>query len=355
MTGLHTGHASVRNNHTGDGGRRGLRATDFTVAELFKQAGYRTALFGKWGLAEPGTDGTPPKRGFDEFLGYLNNDHAEDYYPDHLYRGERRVELDKKTYAPTLCTTEAIRFLTAATGKPFFLEVAYTLPHAPLHDPPDITAKAAAGRPNQQMAAMIQKLDREVGRLLSFVPANTLVIFTSDNGAHHKDRDPAEMNSTAGLRGGKGDVYEGGIRTPWIARWPGRVPKNAVCASPVAFCDFLPTVADLTGQKLARSVDGESFLASLTPGKTAARRKPLYWEYRNKNQGWQAARDGKWKAVRDGQGAAVELYDLSADPAEQRDVAASHPALTQRLAAFLDAEHVDEPDYPLHGERRKKR
>lgn len=351
MTGMHTGHARLRNNSTFEGQRKSLEPGDFTVPMLFREAGYRTALFGKWGVGEPGSEGTAHRKGFDEFLGFLNNDHAEDHFPTYLYKNDERVEYRNHEYAQELFTQEGLRFVKGAG--PYFLELAYIIPHAPLLAAEEDRARFAGKYPgagqqaNEAFAAMVTRLDRDVGRIADAVRGqDTLILFTSDNGPHKKGRDPEFFGSAGGFRGVKGDLYEGGIRVPSIARWPGHAPAGRVSNRPFAFCDFLPTMAELTGRKLAKPVDGESMLSVLRGG-SAARTKPLYWEL----NGQQAVREGNWKAVRPKPGAAVELYDLAADPAESKDLAAAQAGIAERMQKLMEQEHVDAPEYPL---KRKK-
>jgi arylsulfatase A-like enzyme len=357
ITGLHAGHARIRQNHTATGGRATLLASDFTVAELMRGAGYRTGLVGKWGLSEPGMPGVPTRKGFDYFFGFLNNDHAEDYYPTYLWRNEERVELKDGVYVQDLFHAEARRFLDDTRGKPFFLKLAWTLPHAPLVPPPDDLAPFRGRFPgpqqkqNEAIAAMIGRVDREVGRMMDELRSrgldgNTLVIFTSDNGPHRKGRDPRFFESAGGFRGIKGDLYEGGIRVPFLARWPGQIRAGSTSAHPHAFWDLLPTMAELTGRRAPANVDGESILPVLRGGK-AGRRRPLYWELSSKKESQQAARDGRWKAVRMGRKAPAELYDLEADPGESRNIAEQHAAVAGRMNRLLDEAHTDAPDYPL--------
>jgi arylsulfatase A len=348
MTGLHSGHARIRGNHTTKGERYPLQPQDFTMAEMFQQAGYRTGLIGKWGLGEPDTTGIPNKKGFDYFFGYLNQDHAAEHYPEYLWRNTNRVELGRKRYSHELFTEEALTFIGKADSKPWFLDLSYTLPHADMEVPGADRLKIEGATENEAIvAAMVTKLDRDVGKLLEKVDArNTLVLFMSDNGAPGGNRNTAFLNSTGPFRGYKGEVYEGGIRVPFIAKMHGVVPVGAVSNEPLYFADLLPTFAEVIDRPLPKPVDGESVWSVLTSKKKSARKQPMYWKLRQgKKGGQQAVRDGKWKAVQIG--GKLELFDLSVDSRETRDLAATHPDVAKRLGAAMDAAHVDSPEYPL--------
>src|SRR5215207_9977621 len=365
MTGLHQGHARIRGN-TGRGGERvPLRPEDVTVAEVLKGAGYRTGLVGKWGLGEPGTTGTPGRQGFDYFFGYLNQNHAHDYYPEYLWRNDERVN-SKGTYSHDLMTSEALAFIRRGDERPFFLYLAYTLPHANneltrktgngMEVPTDAPYAREPWTPQQRnYAAMVTRLDADVGELFRLlkemdIDRETLVVFTSDNGPQGKDEggyDQSLFDSNGPLRGLKRELYEGGIRVPLVVRWPGRVRAGSTSAYPVTLCDLLPTAAALAGARVPDATDGVS-LQSLLLGGRAPRRGPLYWEF-HEGGFVQAVRVGSWKAVRKGVGGRVELYDLKADVGETRDVAARHPALVRRAEEVMRREHVESEDWPLPG------
>ena len=226
LTGLHAGHARVRNNFTPSHGRAGLLRSDRTVVEALKESGYRTGIFGKWGLGEEGTEGTPNRKGFDEFFGFLNQNDAHNHYPEWLWRNAERVRVGGREYAQDLLTREGLRFIGENAARSYFLFMAYTLPHADLTAPEEYLARFRGkfgDEPNERFAAMMTKLDDDVGKLMRAVDDNTLVIFAGDNGPHSKGRDPKVLASAGPLRGVKGDVYEGGIRIPMMARWPGRI------------------------------------------------------------------------------------------------------------------------------------
>jgi arylsulfatase A-like enzyme len=366
MTGMHTGHATVRNNHSLRTGERvPLKAEDFTVAELLKQSGYVTGISGKWGLGEPDTPGVPNRQGFDEWFGFLNQDHAVDYYTDHLWRNETREVLkgnlngQKKEYTTDLFTRDAIRFLRAHKDQPFFYYLAYTAPHADLMAP---SLGQYSGQPwtenDKTYAAMVSHMDAGIGQVLGALQElaldeHTLVMFSSDNGAGYGAGIP-NFRSTAHFRSRKGDLYEGGIRVPMIARWKGRIQAGRDSEQPWAFWDFLPTAAELAGAAAPRGIDGVSAAPSLF-GKPMARREYLYWETNGRGPGFrQAIRMGDWKAVHVARESKVELYDLAADPSEKNDVAASKPDVTARAREIFRTARTDNPEYPVELPARKK-
>lgn len=371
MTGLHTGHARVRDNHNHRGERVPLRPDDFTVAELLKQAGYRTALIGKWGLGEAGTHGMPTRQGFDEFYGFLNQDHASEFYPRHIWQDETEIILAgnqgtrRKQFAQDLLTERALQFLDRNADRPFFLYLAYTMPHADSelardtgdgYPVPDYGPYASRGWPPPQKgyAAAIHALDRDVGRVLERlrqlgIESNTLVLFTSDNGpASVRGHSPDFFRSAGPFRGYKGQLYEGGIRVPALARWPGHIPAGRGCDDVWHFADFLPTVAQLVGIEVPHAVDGVSFGPLLEGRKRAREPGYLYWEAHGGTGFSQAARMGRWKAVRHKSlEAPIELYDLEADPAESRNLADREPQARRRLEEILRAARSDSADYPV--------
>lgn len=373
MTGLHTGHCYVRGNK-----RLPLRDTDLTVAELLKQQGYATGLIGKWGLGEPDTTGHPNRKGFDYFFGYTSQRHAHNYYPGWLWRNDERVTLRNELngshdftvgkatqqldYTHDLFTADALRWIDQQKDEPFFLYLAYTIPHANNEarnmDVPSDEPYADRDWPQQQKntAAMITRMDRDVGQLLDAlrehgIDQNTLVIFSSDNGPHREGgAKPEFFHAGGGLRGIKRDLYEGGIRVPTIAWWPGQIEPGSTSDAPWAFWDFLPTAAEVAGTSPPSNLDGLSVLPTLR-GRTqdALRQRPLYWEFHERGFK-QAARLGQWKAVRFGLAGEVQLYDLAQDPAEKNDIAADHPQITAKLAAFMTNARTPNPHFPAPGE-----
>lgn len=365
MTGKHTGHARVRGNAGRDAS---LTLEDVTVSEIFKKAGYRTGLFGKWSLGGLDTPGYPTKRGFDEWFGYFSQRHAHNYFPEHLLDGNHEVLLNgnfgaqKKDYAHDLFTKRALQFLESDDPRPFFLHVCYTIPHANNElgrdtgngmEIPDNAPYTNRPWPEQEknFAAMITHMDRDVGRIMEQLKKrgldqNTLVIFTSDNGPHREGgHDPDFFKSSGPLRGIKRDLYEGGIRVPAIARWRGTIPEGTVSDHPWAFWDFFPTVAELTGQPAPRDTDGISILPALL-GKAQRRHEFFYWEFHERGFA-QAVRMGDWKAVRFGLTKPLELYDLKKDPGEKNNVAAQHPDVVARIEKYLATARTDSELFPI--------
>ncbi len=376
MTGQHTGHAWIRGN-----GEHPLRPEDVTVAMALREAGYRTAVIGKWGLGLAGTAGQPDRKGFEYSFGFLDHRHAHRQYTDHLFRNSERVEVNlNDDYVNDLFTREALAFVERTDPRPFFLYLSYTVPHAELRVPADSLAplagtfpetpfaNAAADKrptgpdgpslgyrsqptPKAAFAAMIQRMDRDIGRLVETIDARglgerTLVLFTSDNGPHREGgADPAFFRSSGALRGIKRDLYEGGIRVPMIARWPKTVPAGRDSGHVWAHWDLFPTFAALAGAKTPAGLDGLSMAGALT-GQTQATHEYLYWEFHERGF-QQAVRTGPWKAVRLKRGAALELYNLDADPGEQQDVAAANPDVVARIERYLATARTDSPLWPL--------
>jgi arylsulfatase A-like enzyme len=349
MTGKHGGHAWVRGNREiKPEGQEPMPADTFTVAHLMKNAGYTTAIVGKWGLGFPGSASVPTKMGFDYFFGYNCQMQAHEYYPDHLWRNDARVELDGKTYSHDLVANEALDFVRRSKDQPFFLYLAFTIPHAKLQVP-DLRPYEKETWPDnlKKLAAMITRMDRDIDRLMALLKElkldeRTLVIFNSDNGAAYRD----ELFQHSGpLRGHKRDMYEGGLRSPSIARWPGKIKAGAVSEQVWAFWDFLPTMAELVGQKPPGDSDGVSVLSSWLTGKTTPH-PPLYWEF-HEGGFFQAARIGDWKAVRNGAKGPLELFDLKNDLGETHDLAAQRPETVKEFEAFLKTARVDSALWPI--------
>ena len=364
MTGLHAGRAKVRDNFAKRGGllilgdgppqrRVSLDRQDVTVAEVLKEAGYATGGTGKWGLGEAGTEGTPNRKGFDEWFGYLNQRRAHNHFPEFLWRDEEQVQVPenqggrKRVYSHDLFTDFALRFIDQNRDGPFFLYVAYTLPHA-AYEVPEPCLYADRGLPPEAAvyASMLSRIDRDVGRIMRLlkklrIDGKTIVFFCSDNGAAR--RWDGLFDSCGPLRGKKGDLYEGGIRTPMIVRWPGHIPAGRSSDAVWHFADFMPTLAELAGADAPRKIDGRS-VTSLLKGAPSSERS-LYWEHYGRGFE-QAAQIGDWKAVRRGAGN-LELYHLPTDLSEQRDVAETHPELVRRFEEFLEESHTDSPFWPI--------
>ncbi|HXW08287.1 MAG TPA: arylsulfatase [Vicinamibacterales bacterium] len=376
MMGLHTGHVSIRGNS-----ELPLPAADRTLAMILRDAGYRTALVGKWGLGDPGTPGQPDRKGFDDSYGFLNQRHAHRQYTEHLYRNGDRIEVDPATeYVNDLFTREAETFIRRDDPRPFFLYLNYTVPHAELRVPaeamepflgrfvekPFVNQKADArptgweatslgyrsqATPRAAFAAMITRMDRDVGRLVDLLRSRrgnrrALVLFTSDNGPHREGgADPDFFNSSGGLRGIKRDLYEGGIRVPMVAWGPGLVAAGRVSDHPWAHWDLLPTLAELAGARVPAGLDGRSMTRALR-GEPQETHDHLYWEFHERGF-QQAVRTGPWKAVRLKRGAPLELYNLPADPAEMRDVAGLHPDVVQKIETYLESARTENPNWPV--------
>ncbi len=375
MTGMHQGHAFIRGNTSMiDRVRVPLRSEDITVAEVLKKAGYATGLVGKWGLGDTGTTGAPNAKGFDEFFGYTDQYLAHNYYPDKLWRNDVEVTVEGNvleapnvcktctTYSHDLFTTEALGFIERHKETPFFLYLAYTIPHAnneakrfrengmevpsdePYRDKPWPQAQ-------RNHAAMITRLDRDLGRVLDLLEEqglarDTLVIFSSDNGVHKEGGVvPSFFMDSGPLRGIKRDLYEGGIRVPAIAWWPGTIAPKTVSDQTWAFWDFLPTAAALAGCE-APGCDGVSILPTLKgSGDAQGQHEYLYWEF-HEGAFKQAVRIGRWKAVRNGSDASLELYDLEQDLAENIDRAAEHADIAARAAALFETARTESPHWP---------
>ena len=378
MTGLHTGHCFIRGN-----GKINLRPDDVTIAEVLKQAGYTCGLSGKWGLGHENSSGLPTRQGFDHFFGYLDQHHAHNYYPSFLIRGERRVRLRnevpiegpfgqgvatrKVDYSHDLIMTDALGWLEEVHKRPFFLYLPVTIPHANNEagrkgmEVPELGEYAKTDWPEIQKstAAMISRLDRDVGRLMAMlkrlgIDGNTVVFFTSDNGPHREGgNDPEFFDSNGRFRGIKRALYEGGIRVPTIVRWPGRIAAGS--SSPVigSFADVLPTLAELAGARVPQGIDGLSLVPTLRGNVKAQKvHKYLYWEF-YEGGGARAVRMGPWKAVgKSLDGKKLELYHLGRDPGETKDVAEGHPEIVARALAAMQEAHTPSPMWKVRGRRK---
>ena len=362
MTGQHTGHTRVRGNSGIVGGvgpqrRVPLQARDFTVAELLKKAGYTTGITGKWGLGEPETTGVPNRQGFDEWFGYLNQKNAHSYYPPYLWKNEEKFVLEgnqnggRKQYSHDLMTDFALDFLRRHKAGPFFLYLPYTIPHAKYEIPStDPYTDESWPKDAKVHAAMITRLDGDVGRIMALlkdlrIDAETLVFCCSDNGA--AKRWEGIFDSSGPLRGRKRDMYEGGIRTPMIARWPGKVPAGKVNKTAVwYFADFLPTMADLVGIEPPDNIDGISVLPSILGKKQRTDDRFLYWEFFESGFN-QAVRWRNYKAVRPGVGKPIELYDLTKDPAETTNIAPQTPKILAKIEDYLKTARTKSKNWPV--------
>ncbi len=403
LTGKHQGHAAIRGNVEQGGfgpndteGQSPLPGSETTIAELLKKRGYTSALVGKWGLGGPSPGQTPLSHGFDYFCGYLCQRRAHNYFPTYLWRnnqpdllGNRIFDVhpkpipalasddeyyqryQDKTYSPAKLAEESVAFIKRSKGKPFFLYYAPTLPHVSLQAPLDWISKfprdwdpkpylGTAGyvpnpRPHATYAAMIAYLDDTIGKIMKALDEtgaaeNTLIIVTSDNGPTNVGGvDPKFFNSAGGLRGGKMDLYEGGIRMPYVARWPGHI-KPRTTSSHINVCyDALATLCDVAGVRPPRT-DGLSYLPSLIGGKQPER-DYVYFEYPEASS-MQAVIFGNFKVIRPNltkQPSKIEVYDLAIDPAESRDLSAARPDVVKRAQAIFEKEHHPNKIFPLPG------
>lgn len=370
LTGLHMGHSPIRaNREIQPEGQKPLPAGTFTVAKLLKTEGYATAAIGKWGMGMFDSTGSPLKAGFDHFFGYNCQRHAHSYFPTYLYHDDRRIELAGNDgnkgvegkgpiYAQDLIAARTLEWVRAHKDAPFFLYYAITLPHATFQiDDQGLYRNKPWTAQQKNYAAMVTRLDHDVGRLLDLLrelglDKNTLVMFSGDNGSSFDPKSEIGrlFDQTMGgrLRGFKRSMYEGGLRQAALSWWPGTVPAGRVSEEPWAFWDYLPTVAELSGAKLPAHVktDGHS-LAPFLKGGPAPVRDSFYWELHEGGGSIQAARWDDWKAVRNGPSQPIELYDLKTDPGETMDLAATKPGLVARAESILKSSRVDDSDWPL--------
>ncbi|UCE08688.1 MAG: arylsulfatase [bacterium] len=378
MTGLHTGHAYIRGN-SANGKRISLRPQDLTVAEILKQAKYTTGVIGKWGLGLNGTTGHPNKKGFDYWFGYLNQRHAHNYYPEFLWKNEERYSLNgnkltkpsadgsgisikKIQYSHDLFTREALSFIEHNKNGPFFLYLAYTIPHANNEagengmEVPSDTPYSDKDWPQQQknLAAMITRMDGDIGKIIKLlknlgIDNNTIVFFSSDNGPHKEGGvNPNFFDSNGILRGIKRDLYEGGIRVPLIIRWPGKCKAGSISNHISAFWDFMPTAIEIAGGEVPKNIDGISFVPTLL-GEEHEQQKHdfLYWEFHKKKITNQAVRMGDWKGVHHGRDMPLELYDLKMDIGETKNIAEKHPEIVFKIKEYMKTARRESEYWPL--------
>ncbi len=388
MSGLHTGHTPIRGNReVYPEGQEPFPDSIPVLPEMMKNAGYVTGAFGKWGLGFPTSEGDPIAFGFDRFYGYNCQRLAHIYHPEHLWSNQDKVILEgnlegkKNQYAPELIHQQALSFIRSNHDNPFFLYLPTPIPHAELVAPDsvmnqyvgdfepekeytgknygesgyDFNRGPYGSQPNAHAAfvAMISILDRQVGEMVSLLDSlglseNTIIMFTSDNGPHMEGgADPDYFDSNGPLQGYKRDLYEGGIRVPFIVKWPGVVKEGSTTDHISAFWDILPTLKDLTGAHFDAKSDGVSFLPTLK-GETEAQKEHsyLYWEFHERG-GRQAVRMGKWKAVKydvfkdttDN----IQLYDLSVDTEEANDLSVDYPEITAQMKTIIDTARVSNP------------
>ena len=373
MTGYHTGHALVRGNReVRPEGQAPLAGSALTLPEILSKTGYISGMFGKWGLGAPGSVGDPMNQGFDRFFGYNCQRQAHTFYPTHLWSDREKVALDGKTYSHHLIAEETLKFIRANKDKPFFCYCPFTIPHAAMHAPEKDVApwrkkfpqfEDVVGRyrgplvknPVAAFAAMMTILDRDVGHILDLlkelgIDENTLVIFTSDNGPHKEGgHKPDFFDSNGPLRGYKRDLYEGGIRVATAAWWPSVIKPGSASSHVGTGWDVLPTFCELAGVPTPEGIDGVSFAPTLRGQKTKqAKRDHVYWEFHEQG-GKQAVRKGKWKAVRlnvrKKPNGPIELYDLSKDIGETKNLASKHPDVVKEMDRIMSDSHVPSPTF----------
>ncbi|PWJ57606.1 arylsulfatase A-like enzyme [Dyadobacter jejuensis] len=377
MTGKHTGNGYVRGNYEtgplGFGACLELRDEDVTVGEILKQAQYETAVVGKWGMGMDGTTGEPKKQGFDYSYGYLNQGHAHNQFPAYLFRNGEKIQipenqnLQQGAFSNDLFTKEALQFISKERETPFFLYLAYTTPHAEMTIPESAQyeeykkivkdkpfknkaskvdgnewAYRSTDNPAAAYAAQVSHLDACVGKVVAELKAkgmdkNTIIIFSSDNGPHKEGgANPAYFNSSGGYKGMKRDLYEGGIHVPMIVKWPAKVKQGGKSDLISAFWDFLPTVADITGQTVdPAETNGISFLPTLL-GQEQPQHEYLYWEFHENPTTDQAIRKGDYKAVRHDPKGEIELYNLTTDRKEEKNIAAENPEIVKEMQIIFD-------------------
>ncbi|MFO7904575.1 MAG: arylsulfatase [Planctomycetota bacterium] len=359
-TGLHMGHTPIDSN-----AGYVMKPSDVTVAELLQKSGYATGGVGKWALGGPDTTGHPNKKGFDFWMGYLDQGRAHNYYPTYLWRndqkfplpgnkigdypkGRGRVASERVTYSHDVMTDQMLDFVRRHHERPFLLHVHWTIPHANNErgrvfgngmEVPDYGIYKTRDWPavEKGQAAMITRMDRDVGRLVSLlkeldIADNTLVFFTSDNGPHSEGGHRHQFfNGNGPLRGYKRDLYEGGIRAPTLAQWPGRIKPGSVTDEPLAAYDWLPTACQLAGIESPGDIDGISFVPTLL-GKSQPSHDYLFWSFGPKK----AVRQGKWKAVIPGRDQSLELYNLDDDIGEKNDVSQQHPEVVAKMQQIVE-------------------
>lgn len=381
MTGKHTGHAAIRGNYAqvaSDGLSYDypLPNSEITVATIMKENHYKTACFGKWGMGTFDNVGGPLKHGFDYFFGYLGQGHAHFHYPDFLFENDRKIKLEKKVYSHDLIMERAYAFIEENADAPFFMYLSPTLPHAELLVPEGelgvyenaFDEKPYVGKhycsqpkPRATYAAMVSRLDKSIQTLVDLLQKkgileNTIIIFTSDNGAHREGgNDPDFFNSNGGLRGIKRDLYEGGIRTPFIVQWPGHVEAGSINMHVSAFWDFLPTMCELVGAKSPQYIDGVSYLPSLIGKKKQRKHTHLYFEF-HEGGGKQAVIKDDWKLIRlqvnQPEKTYYELYNLKSDDKEVHNLANKEEKRVKELIRLMDSSRTPNVLFKFKHERK---
>ena len=377
MTGKHTGHCVVRGNPrwTASGKPADLGKTDITVAKELQGAGYTTGVIGKWGLAENITDGVPNKQGFDYFYGFNRHSPAHNYYPKEIFENDSLLTLKGNNpkskegqHIHYLLTEKATNFINENHKKPFFLYLAYTIPHFELTILEEEKEQYKnLGWPKRKMtpghyrhdddghttyAAMVSTMDRDIGNILKQlkdlgIAENTLLIFTSDNGHEYDNLKDEFFNSNGDFQGRKRDLYEGGIHCPFVAYWPETIKAGTTTDHISAFWDFLPTACELAGIQPTDEVDGISYLPTLLgQDKKQQKHDYLYWEFNERRGPIQAVRKDNWKAVKF-MNKPVEIYDLSQDVGEKNNLADQYPEKAKELLHFINNTRTEHPEFPL--------
>lgn len=365
VTGRHNGHTVARDNvpHF----QTYLHEEDVTFAEVLSEAGYVCHGVGKWSLGDAGTEGAATRQGFQSWFGFLNQDHAHHYFTEYLDDDEGRLDLRGNSmahgvYSQDLLTQKAMEVLTKASRdeKPFLLYLAYTTPHfSARSEDPDGFAVPSLGPysdrewddKSRKYAAMVDRLDRDVGRLLQELDQlglakDTLVIFSSDNGGHRING--PFFQSSGPLRGYKRDLTEGGIRVPFLARWPGKIPEGRTSGEIIGFQDLLPTFAELAEAPVPDGLDGLSIVEALEGRPLSNPHDWLYWDYgHRRNRFDQAVRMDRWKGIRLGKASPLELYDLEKDLGETRNLASQFPDVVARLEEIMNDAYQPHPRYPI--------
>lgn len=376
MTGLHTGHCPIRGNKhsplNAKDGNMHMPADIFSMPKMFKDNNYKAGIFGKWGLGAYESESFPTKIGFDRFYGYNDQTLAHSYYPKYLWSDNEKVMLRNsgkkgeigKDYSADLIQGELIKFIKENKSQPFFVYYAMTLPHSYMTVPDkyleqfkgkypnESKVKSSSSNPLEAFAGMLYAIDTYVGQIFETLEAegildNTIVIFTSDNGAHSGDgHNPVYWNSTAGLRGIKRDLYEGGIRTPMLVYWKDKVKAGSKTDLVSAFWDVLPSFADIIDAKVPDGLDGISFLPTLLGESQNDTHDYLYWEFHEKG-GKQAILQDDWKLIRLGlntpKNIKTELYNLKDSPTESDNVYSKNPEKARDLEKLMDSARTTSP------------
>ena len=351
LTGKHSGHATIRSN-----GEDSIRAEEVTIAEVLKPAGYATGGFGKWGIGGRGSEGVPEKNGFDLFFGYYNQAHAHGYYPPYLIRNSVEVPqagnhggAKGQTYSAYVIHDEAKKWIREHAKEPFFAYLPYTLPHGPFaipnNDPSlDVYEGKNLAKSELLCAAMTTLLDTQVGEIVALLKElglekNSLIIISGDNGKSGLFGGNKDPHSDLEFRGDKADLYEGGLRVPFLAYWPGTIPGGQTSDLLCYFPDMMATIADATGTKVPSDTDGLSILPTLIGEKAAghpqAQHDYLYWEHK----GWVAVQQNNWSLVKPSKSKIPELYNLADDPGQKKDLAAKNPEMLKTLMALAEKAH----------------